>query len=410
MNYLFANRARHSQESFLREVLKVTKNPEVISFAGGLPNPQIFPVQALAEAAVRVFQQDGRAALQYSTTEGYLPLREYITQRYYRRYELKVDPEDILMINGSQQGLDLIGKVFLDRGDQVVFERPGYFGAIHAFSFYEPQFLDVPLHDDGIAVDLLEETFRAHKPKLFYTVPNFHNPSAITYSAQKRRQVAALLEQYGVVGVEDDPYGELRYTGQELPAIKCHFEEGVILLGTFSKIVSPGMRLGWICAPQEIMKKLIIAKQAADLHSNYLSQRIIYQYLHDNDLDEHVTKIRERYKKQRDLMLSMIAACFPEEVSYIVPEGGMFLWLTLPEGYSAMDLFPYAARENVAFVPGEAFFLGGRGKNTLRLSFSNTDEGQIEDGMERLARAIKTWLAAKGKGQKEDAYLSVHAG
>lgn len=397
MNYPFANRMKHVHKSFIREVLKVTEDPQVISFAGGLPNPQIFPVKALAEAAARVFEQDGRTTLQYSTTEGYPPLREYIARRYFKRYRLTVSPDEILIINGSQQALDLIGKLFLDRGDRVIFEKPGYFGAIHSFSFYEPAFQSVPVGPDGIAVELLEQAFEEHKPKLFYTTPNFQNPSGITYSTQKRQAVASLLEQYQVIGVEDDPYGELRYMGQEQPSLKCYFEEGLILLGSFSKIVSPGVRLGWVCANKEIMQKLVIAKQAADLHSNYLSQRVVYQYLHDNDLDSHLQKIRQVYKKQRDLMLAMIDGYLPQEVTYNEPEGGMFLWLTLPEGYSALELFEYAAQLKVAFVPGEAFHLDGSGKNTLRLNFSNSDEARIETGMQRLAQALKTFLAERGR-------------
>jgi 2-aminoadipate transaminase len=401
---------RHARESFIREVLKVTANPEVISFAGGLPNPKIFPVKELADAAAKVFAQDGPAILQYSTTEGYQPLREYIAQRYFKRFELRVNPAEILIINGSQQGLDLIGKLFLDKGDQVIFERPGYFGAIHAFSLYEPSFQSVLLQPDGIAVDQLEQAFRGRKPKLFYTVPTFQNPSGITYSLEKRRAVAALLENYHVIGVEDDPYGELRFSGQELPPIKRYYENGMIMLGTFSKIVSPGVRLGWICAPTEIMQKLIVAKQASDLHSNYLAQRIVHQYLQDNDLDRHLAKIRGAYQMQRDAMIEMIQRYLPEEASYVEPEGGMFLWLTLPEGYSALELFEYAARLKVAFVPGEAFYLDGSGKNTLRLNFSNSDEAKIETGMERLGQALKSYLAEQKKKYHQHVNAPIHAG
>jgi 2-aminoadipate transaminase len=395
MRYLFANRMMQVRESFIREVLKVTKDPSVISFAGGLPNPEIFPVKALADAAAKVFEQDGRAMLQYSTTEGYLPLREFIARRYFKRYGLMVEPDHILITNGSQQALDLIGKVFLDKTDRVIMERPGYFGAIQSFAFYEPSFVSVPVDRDGIVLDQFEQAVQEQQPKLFYTVPNFQNPSGITYSAQKRQAVAGLLEQYGVIGIEDDPYGELRYVGQEQPAIKSYFDEGVILLGSFSKIVSPGARLGWVCANPEIMKKLLIAKQAADLHSNYLSQRIVCQYLQDNDLDDHLNQIRQVYKKQRDLMLAMIDRWLPGEVDYNEPEGGMFLWLRLPEGQSAFELFEYASKLKVAFVPGEAFYLDGSGKNTLRLNFSNSDETRIETGVQRLAQALKSYLVER---------------
>jgi 2-aminoadipate transaminase len=395
MEQLFANRARQARGSFIREILKVTKQPEVISFAGGLPNPDIFPVTKLAEATAKVFEQDGPAALQYNITEGYQPLRAYIARRYFTRYGLRVEAEDILITNGSQQGLDLIAKLFLEQGDRVLLERPGYLGAIQAFSFYEPHFCSVPLQPDGIALDLLEQALERHAPKLFYMAPNFQNPSGITYSAQKRGHLAALLAKYPVVVIEDDPYGELRYEGEVLPSLRVYGAEGVILLGSFSKIVSPGIRLGWVCAQGEVMKKLVTAKQAVDLHSNYLAQRIIYQYLYDNDLDEHLGKVRQLYQKQRDLMIAMLKAHFPEEVRFIEPEGGMFLWLTLPEGYSTLELFEVAARAKVAFVPGESFFVNGGGQNSLRLNFSNADEARIEVGMQRLAEAMKRWMAAK---------------
>lgn len=385
MNKGFANRMETTRKSFIREILKVTQQPEVISFAGGLPNPGLFPVEEIARASAKVFDEDGRNALQYSTTEGYLPLREFIAERYLRKNGLKIEPDEILLTNGSQQGIDLIGKVFLNKGDGVVIEKPGYLGAIQAFSIFEPNFQSVPLLNDGIDTALLEKELSEDNAKLFYTVPNFQNPSGITYSRQKRKDLASILEKSNVACIEDNPYGELRFAGKDLPSIR-NYLDNTILLGSFSKIVAPGLRLGWICAGGEIMEKLIVAKQAADLHSNYLSQRIIHQYLMDNDIDEHIMKIKDAYGKRRDLMIDMMVEYFPEDVKYTKPEGGMFLWVTLPENVSSLDLFELAVKEKVAFVPGNPFYTGGGSAvNTLRLNFSNSDEDQIEEGIKRLA-------------------------
>jgi 2-aminoadipate transaminase len=381
------------RRSFIREILKVTERPEIISFAGGLPNPKLFPVQEIADAAFKVLHQKGESVLQYSTTEGYLPLREYIAKRYLKRHRLEIDPDEILITNGSQQGLDLIAKVFLDRGEQVVIERPGYLGAIQAFSLYEPEFQAIELFEDGIDTEALERILEKKQVKLFYAVPNFQNPSGISYSEQIRQDVAHLLKSHTAILVEDDPYGELRFIGKDLPTMRNYLGNRVLLLGSFSKIVSPGLRLGWICGQKAAMEKLIIAKQASDLHSNHLSQRIVHQYLLDNDLDCHILKIRKVYKEQRDVMVSMIEKYFPQETNHTRPEGGMFLWITLPQGISSLELFEQATQLNVAFVPGQPFYVDGGGENTLRLNFSNTDEVQIEEGIKRLAEAMKKLMA-----------------
>lgn len=393
MDYLFADRLDSTPKSFIREILKVTKNSEVISFAGGLPNPNLFPVADIAGAAANVLAQNGAAALQYSTTEGYWPLRERIAHRYRERFGLKAAADDILITNGSQQGLDLLGKIFLNKGDQIIIERPGYLGAIQSFSLYQPQFLTVPLLDDGPDLEFFEKTLAQSNAKFFYTVSNFQNPSGVTYAPDKRRAVAELLRQHNVILIEDDPYGELRFSGQDLPPIRRAFGDDGIMLGTFSKIVAPGLRLGWIYARPAIMEKLIIAKQASDLHSNNLAQRIIEQYLQDNDLNAHLDKIRAVYKTQRDLMVGAMCDHFPVEVRYVVPDGGMFLWLTLPEGLSSMKLFEVAAGLNVVFVPGQAFYVDGGGDNTLRLNYSNSNPEKIAMGMGNLAQALAQIIA-----------------
>lgn len=389
MQPAFANRVRHTEPSFIREILKVTKKPDVISFAGGLPNPAFFPTQALAGAATAVLKEDGQRVLQYSTSEGYLPLREFIAERYWTRFQLRVSPDEILITNGSQQGFDLIGKVFLDPGDRIAIESPGYLGAIQAFSMYEPRLCSIPVYEDGIDLEAMAQTLARHSLKLFYTVPNFQNPSGITYSQQKRVELAALLKQHDIMLVEDDPYGELRFDGDDLPSIQCHLNGQVLMLGSFSKIVSPGMRLGWICAPADVMAKLIIVKQATDLHSNYFAQRVVYQYLQTHDLDSHIETIRQAYQTQRDAMIAMVHRAFPSDVEMTIPAGGMFLWLTLPERVSALQLFEIAADMNVAFVPGTAFHIDGQGDNSLRLNFSNSSVEQIEHGMLRLAQALE---------------------
>lgn len=386
MDYLFADRMNHVHESFIREILKVTEDPSIISFAGGLPNPKSFPVKEIEEAVSEILSSKGEEILQYSTTEGYAPLREYIAGRYLKN-GLKVDADEILITNGSQQGIDLTGKVFLNKNDRVLLESPTYLAAIQSFGLLEPEFRSVPLMEDGVDTDALQEILDEDDIKLFYSVTNFQNPTGITYSKEKRIKLAEILQDASTVFVEDNPYGEIRFLGENIPPVKSYLEGGV-LFGSFSKIVSPGMRLGWIVAPEEVMEKLIVAKQASDLHSNYFTQRVVYQYLVDNDVDSHIKKIRRMYRDQRNLMVKMMEEYFPEEVKYTRPEGGMFLWVTLPEGLSSLKLFDLAIKENVAFVPGNAFYTGGKGDNTLRLNFSNSSEEKIVEGIERLGKAI----------------------
>ncbi len=386
MNNLFADRMNNVHKSFIREILKVTEEPEIISFAGGLPNPRSFPIKEIEKAVSKVIKSNGDEILQYSTSEGYLPLREYIAERY-SKIGLKVDANEILITNGSQQGIDLVSKVFLNKGDKVLVENPTYLAAIQSFGLFEPEFKSVPLLEDGADIEALKKILDENKIKLFYSVTNFQNPTGITYSAEKRQQVAEILKNEDTIFVEDNPYGEIRFLGEDIPPVKSYLDNAV-LFGSFSKIVSPGMRLGWIVANEEIMEKILIAKQASDLHSNYFTQRVVYQYLIDNNVDKHIEKIKKMYRDQRNLMVSMIEEHFPEGVKYTKPEGGMFLWVTLPEGLSSMDLFDLAIKEDVAFVPGKAFFTDGSGDNTLRLNFSNSDEARIEEGIKKLGGAI----------------------
>ncbi|MBU2513077.1 PLP-dependent aminotransferase family protein [bacterium] len=391
----FADRMDGVEDSFIREILKVTENPEIISFAGGLPNPALFPVEQVAVAAEKVIREQGSCVLQYATTEGYLPLREYIANRYQEKSGLEIDPSEILIVNGSQQGIDLVSKILLNKGDKVLIEEPGYLGAIQAISLYQPQFLSASLLNDGIDLQQVERILKNHSIKLMYSVPNFQNPAGITYSREKRTGLANLLKVYGVHLLEDNPYGDLRFSGENLPPIKSTLKELGILLGSFSKVTVPGIRLGWVCADSEIMRKIKVVKQAADLHSNYMAQRILYQYLVDNDLDEHVSKINQAYKKQKECMVACMEQSFPESVTFTRPEGGMFLWGELPERFSTFELFEKAIKKNVAFVPGRAFHLDGKGDNTFRLNFSNSNEELIKKGIACLADVIKEYLAEK---------------
>jgi len=387
--YTFAPRMAKTPKSFIREILKVTERPEIISFAGGLPSPALIDVDGIRRAADTVLEQDGRCALQYSTTEGYLPLRQFIADRYKKRLGLTISPEEILITNGSQQCLDLIGKILIGTGDHVAIERPGYLGAIQAFSQYEPEFHPVPLMEDGPDIVSLNLTCRTHPVRLFYGVPNSQNPSGITYSEKRRKDVADVMKEHGVLFVEDDAYGELNFSGKSLPSMQTFLPGQTIITGSFSKILAPGMRMGWVVAPREIMEQLVVAKQAADLHSNYLSQRIAYEYLLQNDIDGHIRKIRAAYEHQRDVMLRIIKEEFPETVTSTHPRGGMFIWMTLPDGCSSMDVFEQALKENVAVLPGMPFYVDGGGSDTMRLNFSNSTDENIITGMGRLARVIR---------------------
>lgn len=393
MGSLYAPRMSTIPKSFIREILEVTEDPNVISFAGGLPNPRFFPVEEIARATSEVLGGADVSPLQYGTSEGYQPLREYIAQRYHQKKRLTVSADEILITNGSQQGLDLVGKVFIGKDDTVAIERPAYLGAIQAFSVYEPRFHMVPLLEDGVDIDRLRNVLNGHRVKLFHTVINFQNPSGISYSQSKRGELAELFGRYDAVVIEDDPYGELRFAGTAPPSMRSWLDGRAVLLGSFSKTIAPGLRLGWVCAKREIMDKLIVAKQASDLHSNSLCQRIVHQYLLDNDMDEHIATIIAAYKRQRDAMVAAIEDSFPAEVSFTRPEGGMFLWVTLPDRLSALELFEHAIKEDVAFVPGTPFFVDGGGGNNMRLNFSNADEGRIGEGIQRLGRIMKNLLA-----------------
>lgn len=388
MDYLFAERMSKTPRSFIREILKVTEHPDIISFAGGLPNPSVFPVEELAQVSKDVITDEGAAALQYATTEGYYPLREWVANRYNSRYGLSVTPEEILITHGSQQSLDLCGKVFIDKGTPVGIEEPGYLGAIQAFSMFEPQFHPIKLESDGPVLNDVQRCMEVDSCKIVYGVPNSQNPSGITWSDKKRKEIAKIISEYDRVFIEDDAYGEIRFRDEYYQPVKKSIPDHVVMNGSFSKIITPGMRMGWICAPEKVMTQLVTAKQATDLHSSILAQRIIYRYLSEYPIDSYIKKITDTYRSQCDCMVKAIRQEFPDSVSYTVPDGGMFLWITLPESYNSLDIFNKALEEKVAVLPGIPFYTDGGGINTLRLNFTNSSCDQIEEGVRRLSRVL----------------------
>ncbi len=391
-----SERIKSVPESFIRKILKISIQSDVISFAGGHPSADLFPVKGIQEACNKVLQQNGRQALQYASTEGDLRLREWVAYRYLQKQGLTVSTDNILITNGSQQALDLLGKVLLNEGDSIAIENPGYLGAIQAFSLYQPTMHPVSIHENGLDIQVLQKVLDSDRPKLIYTVPNFQNPTGISYSQQNRKDVADAVRNTDALLVQDDPYGELRFFGKP----KSNFFEllpaQTILLGSFSKIIIPSFRLGWIVVPDGLIKPMVVAKQAADLHTNYFSQQVIAQYLEDNSLDEHIEKIRLFYGNQKQVMMKAIDKYFPSEVTVIEPEGGMFLWATLPNNLSSMRLFDEAIKERVAFVPGSPFYVGTRSdensQNTMRLSYVTANEEAIEVGIKRLGECIHKML------------------
>lgn len=405
----YAERTLGMTSSAIRELLKLTADPDIISFAGGLPAPEVFPVAEVAAAAGRVLGMHGAAALQYSTTEGYLPLRELLV-RHMGRYGIEVGPDNVLITSGSQQALDLVGKLFLNPGDHVLTEAPTYIGAIQAFTAYQARCLTVPIDDDGLRVDALEQALRAG-PKFLYVLPNFQNPAGVTLSLERRRRLIELASHYGTPIVEDDPYGQLRYEGEHLPPLvkidaEFHgcahgeraFRGGVLYLGTLSKTLAPGLRLGWIVAPEEVIRRLVQMKQGTDLHTGTFVQMVAYETARGGFLDGHVRRIRKVYGERRDAMLAALEREFPAGVRWTRPDGGLFLWVTLPRGIDASAVLHDALQEKVAFVPGASFFPHGGGEESFRLNFSYCRPAVIEEGIRRLGRVVRRHVRGAGGG------------
>jgi 2-aminoadipate transaminase len=396
--------------SAIRELLKLTQQAEIISFAGGLPAPELFPLAEFRTATERVLTKHGRKALQYSTTEGYRPLREFIVDKM-AQYGIRVAPENVLVTSGSQQALDLIGKVLINAGDIVLTERPTYLGALQAWRAYKASFVTVPVDSAGLVTDQLEETLHT-KPKFMYILPNFQNPGGVTLSLERRRTLIHIADRYGIPLIEDDPYGELRVEGEHLPPLMALDAEmmnhpsqvehnpklvsgNVIYLSTFSKTLAPGLRLGWIVAPTDVIQHCIMAKQGMDLHTSSFTQMVVYEVVKDGFLTEHVRRIRRAYHKRRNVMLAAMAHHFPRGVHWTQPQGGLFLWVTLPETLDATAILKKAVANKVAFVPGTAFYPDGGGHNAFRLNFSNAQPDQIKIGIQRLGEVLRAALESE---------------
>ena len=389
MKHLLSDGIKATPPSFVRGILKAASDPEVISFAGGLPNPISFPQEALLESMERVVKTYESSVFQYSVTAGLPELRQYIADRYNRIFGLALTVDHVIITTGSQQALDLIGKVLLDKGDGVIVEKPTYLAAIQAFSMQQPVFYPVDLTEEGMAPEQLEAALQ-NPVKFIYAIPDFQNPTGLTYSAGNRERIRGILKDRGVVLVEDDPYGDLRFEGERLPYIGVGKLPGSILLGTFSKTVTPGMRTGFIISEnRELLKYISVAKEAGDLHTNIFSQYVIWDYIKNHDLDQHIAKIRTLYRQQAQAMMDAMEQYFPPEVKYTRPEGGMFLWATLPEGVSAMSLFPKALEKKVAFVPGDPFYTDMKNLRTMRLNYTNADCETIREGIRRLGGLLE---------------------
>ena len=400
----YALRTKRVTSSQIRQLLKVIQKPEMISFGGGLPAPDVFPVQRFKEACHKVLTEQAASALQYGETEGYAPLRELIANNM-ARYGIKAKVENVLITSGSQQALDLIGKLFINAGDRVLVEAPTYLGALQAFNVYGAEYVSVPIDENGLRTDLLEKPLRSG-PKFMYVLPNFQNPAGTTLSEGRRHELVLLADKYGIPIIEDDPYGQLRYEGEHLPSLVVLDRENlrrddgysignVIYLSTFSKTLAPGLRLGWIVAPPEVISKLAQLKQGADLHTSTFTQFVAYEVARDGFLDKHVKLIRKVYGERRNVMLQALKEFFPSEVTWTHPKGGLFLWVTLPSGIDIQALFKSAIEQNVAFVPGDSFYANNpqEGSRHMRLNFSNAAPEQIREGIRRLAAAVKSHLA-----------------
>jgi 2-aminoadipate transaminase len=394
----FALRTDNIKSSAIRELLKITTLPDVISFAGGLPAPDVFPIEQFRRAADVVLTEMGESALQYGTTEGYQPLREMIA-RNASKYGLQISADNVLITTGSQQALDLLGRIFINRGDRILVESPTYLGALQAWNAYGVKYVTIPFDEDGMQTEMLESRLRTGI-KFIYVLPNFQNPTGVTLSRERRKQLVEMADAYGVPIVEDDPYGQLRYEGEHLPPVVVLDDEmrakevpmysgNVIYTSTFSKILAPGLRLAWVVAPSEVIKKLVQAKQGCDLNSSTLNQYIAYEVANTPWMKTHIQTIRRVYKERRDVMISALEEYMPEGVSWTKPKGGLFLWVTLPECLDTSTIFKTAVEKKVAFVPGESFHALGGGLNTMRLNFSNSKPDLIVEGIKRLAEVVK---------------------
>ncbi|SDF52537.1 MULTISPECIES: PLP-dependent aminotransferase family protein [unclassified Duganella] len=385
IQWQFAERAEQLQASFIREILKITQQPEIISFAGGLPSPLTFPVDEMKLAYDKVLTNNGKVALQYGPTDGYTPLRQWIADSL-STGGAKIVPEQVLMVSGSQQALDLLGKVLIDEGSRVLVETPSYLGALQAFSVYLPEFKSVATDEHGLVPSSIDKV--AQGARLLYSLPNFQNPTGRSLSIERRQELVETCARLGLPLIEDDPYGSLSYKGEPLPKMVAMNPDGVIYMGSFSKVLTPGIRLGYVVAPLPLARRLELAKQAADLHTSQLTQMVVHEVIKDGFLDQHIPKIRALYGDQCQVMLDAMAQHFPAGVEWTKPEGGMFIWVTLPQHINAMQLLDEAIAQKVAFVPGSPFYANEPATNTLRLSFVTVPPERIRHGIEILGKLI----------------------
>lgn len=392
----YSDLAMDLKASEIRELLKLTTMPQVISFAGGLPAPELFPTEELKKVDEEVLSKEGKQAVQYGTTEGYLPLREKIAKRMKQAFMVDCSAEEVMITSGSQQGLSLLAQIFLNKDDVVLVESPTYLGAINAFKLCAPQFVEVPTDDKGVIPEELEKILAEYAPRvrMMYVIPEFQNPTGITWPLERRKQFMDIINQYDFPVLEDDPYGELRYDGEKVPSLKSMDTKGnIVFLGSFSKIFMPGLRIAWMVANPEIIDKIVKLKQAVDLQSSSFAQRQTSYYIDMYDLDTHVEKIKALYKTRRDLMCQTMKEEFPKEITFTYPEGGLFTWVTLPEGMDAKAIMPKVLAKDVAYVPGGPFYPNGGHANHFRLNYSNMPEDRIVEGIKRLAAVLKEEMA-----------------
>lgn len=387
----FSEPAKKMKSSVIRETLKIAQKPGIISFGGGLPAPELFPREDLKKICEKVLDEKGEEALQYGQTEGYVPLRKEIAD-WMGKFDIDVDHNQVIITGGSQQGLDLTGRVFINEGDKVITTAPTYLGAIQAFNAYRPEYHTLPSDSDGMLIDDLEDLIIKEKPAFIYLVPTFQNPDGRTLSLERRKKIAELSEQYNLPLIEDDPYSELVYEGEAPPHLKSIVPDNVILLGTFSKLLAPGLRIAWVIAPEEVTDKYVKMKQGADLFTNRFSQFVVHEFLKSGKMEAHLQKLRKVYRKRRDYMFEAIEKYFPEGVEWTQPKGGLFLWLILPEEINVTDLLTEAVEKKVAYIPGSAFFPSGGGHNTIRLNYSHSTPDKIDEGMKRLGDLFKSVL------------------
>ncbi len=390
----FAERMDKVKASDIRELLALTNKPEIISFAGGLPAPELFPVDKIKAATDAVLDENGRAALQYGPTDGILRLREQICERLLAKNSIHTDPKNIIITAGSQQGLDYVARLYVNPGDVVLMESPSYLGAINAFQLSQPNFLEVPTDDGGMIMEELDKILATtDKVKMIYVIPDFQNPSGRTWSLERRKKFMEIVNKYEVIVIEDNPYGELRYKGEFLPSLKSMDTKGlVIYLGTFSKILAPGYRLAWICASDEIIEKVNLIAQAAVLQTSTTSMMIVSKFIDMFDLDEHVETVRTAYEHRCNVMMDAMKQYFPKEVKFTIPDGGLFTWAELPEYIDTKVMATEALAQNVAYVPGIGFFPNGNNHHCMRLNYSCMPDDRIIEGIKRLAKVIENNL------------------